>query len=222
MGLEEAKWASSINSDDEHPNGAADKMLSQIGQMARSLYENLRDLGYDKALENAASAIPDARDRLAYVAKMTEQAAERVLNATDIAKPLQDELVEQGESLTARWDKLFAGELNVAGFKQLAYDTRTFVAETPKRARSTSAQLMEIMMAQDFQDLTGLVIKKTTALVQDLEQQLLKVLLDNVPKENRPKSSPGSLDGPVVKIEEGADVVTSQAQVDDLLASLGF
>ena len=57
--------------------------------MIRVLHDSLRGLGLDKLLERAAEDIPGASDRLDYVAKMSEQAAQRVLNATDVAIPLQ-------------------------------------------------------------------------------------------------------------------------------------
>ncbi|KAG1647698.1 Protein phosphatase CheZ [Nymphon striatum] len=79
------------------------EMLHRIGQMTRGLHDSLSELGLDKMLEKTAQEIPDARDRLNYVATMTEQAADRVLNATDIANPLQDKITSQAEALEARW-----------------------------------------------------------------------------------------------------------------------
>lgn len=65
--------------------GAAsnEEVLSRIGHMTRALHESLRGLGLDKLIEKAASDIPDARDRLDYVARLSEQAAKKVLDATD-------------------------------------------------------------------------------------------------------------------------------------------
>src|SRR5450830_408499 len=51
------------------------EVLSRIGHMTRALHDSLRGLGLDKLIEKAASDIPDARDRLDYVARMSEQAA---------------------------------------------------------------------------------------------------------------------------------------------------
>ncbi len=55
----------------------------------------LRELGLEKAIAQAAEAIPDARDRLDYVVQMTAQAAERALNCVEAAQPRQTAL-EQG------------------------------------------------------------------------------------------------------------------------------
>ncbi len=199
------------------------KVFHQVGQMARQLHDTLGALGYDKLLEKTVAVLPDAKDRLAYIANLTEQAACKVLNATDIANPLQDELEAGAALLAAKWDALFANKMGVEDFKLLASETRAFVKNAvPQRTSATKEQLMEIMMAQDFQDLTGQVIKKVVALAQDLESQLMSVLIETMPGEKRTDSVNSLLNGPVINAEGRTDVVGSQQQVDDLLDSLGF
>lgn len=198
-------------------------VFNRIGHMARALHDTLGQLGYDKLLEKTVSALPDAKDRLAYVANLTEQAACRVLNATDIASPLVDDMENGARTLGARWDKVFANQLGTADFKVLAADTRTFLnQQLPEKTKATHAQLTEIMMAQDFQDLTGQVIKKIVALAQDLESGLMSVLLEIVPDTRRTVEVNSLMNGPVVNAEGRTDVVVNQGQVDDLLDSLGF
>ncbi|WP_149424982.1 protein phosphatase CheZ [Oryzomicrobium terrae] len=200
-----------------------DRVFNRIGQMARQLHDTLRELGYDKLLENTMSVLPDAKDRLAYVANLTEQAACRVLNATDIAKPLQDDLQSSAEALGGRWDRLYAKEMSVEEFKTLAAETRDFLkTQVPQKAAATNDQLMEIMMAQDFQDLTGQVIKKIVSLSQELESGLMKVLVEAMPEARRNDEVDSLLNGPVINPEGRSDVVGNQRQVDDLLESLGF
>jgi chemotaxis protein CheZ len=197
-------------------------VFNRIGQLARQLHDNLRELGYDKVIEDTARQIPDARQRLTYIAQMTEQAASRVLNATDIAKPIQDDLLARMESLEARWDKMFANQLSVEDFKSLAADTRAYFSESKAKVKSVNDQLMEIVMAQDFQDLTGQVIKKVVEMAQGLEGQLLNVLIEAMPAQMKAEAPSGLLNGPVISTDGRSDVVTTQAQVDDLLESLGF
>ena len=198
------------------------EMFNKVGSMARQLHDSLRGLGYDRALEEAASQIPDAQQRLAYVAQLTEQAANRVLAATEVARPLQDALLNDSENLSSRWDKMFANQLSVEEFKLLANDTRAFFSAAPGRVRTTNEQLTEIMMAQDFQDLTGQVIKKIVELAQDLERQLVNVLIETIPEDRKAAVPEGLMNGPVISATGRSDVVTSQSQVDDLLESLGF
>lgn len=203
--------------------GAPDEaVFNRIGQLARQLHDSLRGLGVDRLLADTAEQIPDARQRLDYIARMTEQAASRVLNAADIAKPIQDELMVRSAALSQRWDKMFANQLSVDEFRQLAADTRSHLAESGPRLKIASDQLLEIIMAQDFQDLTGQVIKKVVEVVQTMESQLLRVLIDAMPEERRAVAPDGLLNGPVVSAAGRSDVVTDQAQVDDLLESLGF
>jgi chemotaxis protein CheZ len=200
----------------------AGNVMGRIGRLTRTLHDALRELGYDRVLEKTAASIPDARDRLDYVVKMTEQAAVRALNAIETAQPIQDRLGDEAERLSAHWQKLFDRQLSVEEFKTLVAGTRDYLAEVPKQTRATNAQLLEIMMAQDFQDLTGQVIKKITLLAQDMEQQLVHLLVDLVPADLRSEIDTGLLNGPVINAAAGPEVVTNQNQVDDLLASLGF
>jgi chemotaxis protein CheZ len=198
-------------------------VFNRIGHMARTLHDTLGLLGYDNLLEKTVSALPDAKDRLAYVANLTEQAACRVLNATDIANPLISEMENGAQALGKRWDKVFANEMGAAEFKSLAAETRAFLNEQlPQKTRATHAQLTEIMMAQDFQDLTGQVIKKIVGLAQELESGLMNVLIEVLPETKRTEEVASLMNGPVINAEGRTDVVVNQEQVDDLLDSLGF
>ncbi len=200
---------------------AADEgVFNGIGHLTRALHDSLRDLGYDKKLQSAASAIPDARERLNYIATMGQAAAERVLNATEATQPIIDKIEAGAKNLAGEWQKLFDNKLDVEQFKQLAMQTHAYLLEVPKQTRQSSANLTEIMMAQDFQDLTGQVIKKVMEVTQNLEQQLVALLVHNAPATAKLDAS--LLNGPVINAAGRSDVVTSQAQVDDLLESLGF
>lgn len=200
---------------------SAEQLINRIGQLTRQMLESMRELGLDKGIAMAAEAIPDARDRLNYVAQMTERAAERALNAIDVAQPIQEDLSKQANVLTERWNLWFASPLELTQARELVSDTRGYLSEVPRQVSATNAQLMEIMMAQDFQDLTGQVIKKMMDVIREMETQLLRLLVDNSPPEKRQEVSPGLLNGPKIK-PLTPDTLDDQDQVDDLLASLGF
>jgi len=202
-------------------DGDPGDLIHRIAQLTRMLRDSMRELGLDQAIKDAAQAIPDARDRLRYVASMTEQAAHRVLNATEAARPHQETLQREAQALDGRWREWFDSPLELPQARDLVRDTRSFLAEVPRLAQSTQAELTAIMMAQDFQDLTGQVIMRMMDVVGAIERELLQVLLDNVPQERRDEAG-ALLNGPQVSPQGKADVVTSQDQVDDLLASLGF
>ena len=199
-----------------------ERVFAQIGQMTRGLHNLLAELGYDKTLEKVAGELPDNRDRLNYIAAMTAQAAERTLNAAEIAQPIQARLGSSARGLSEQWQRLNNRQLGVDEFKVLVRDTQGFLADVPAQAEATNAHLMEIIMAQDFQDLTGQVIKKILEAAQRLEAQLLSLLIETTPQDRRQTVASGLLNGPVVNTAGRSDIVTSQEQVDDLLESLGF
>jgi chemotaxis protein CheZ len=217
----------------EQQNGAVaaaatepnEEFLSRIGHMTRALHESLRGLGLDKLIEKAASDIPDARDRLDYVARLSEDAAQKVLNATDAAGPLQDRISGDARQLSASWQQLLAGAGNGAGadpaWQALAQQTIAALDGAATGSSETKAHLMDIMMAQDFQDLTGQVIKKVTSIAQNLEQQLVQMLIDFAPEQMKKEIDNGLLNGPQIDPTR-ENVVADQEQVDDLLDSLGF
>ena len=202
--------------------GHPEKVFAQLGQMTRGLHNLLRELGYDKTLEKFAQVLPDNRDRLNYIAAMTAQAAEKTLNAAETAKPIQMQLATSARDLSNKWERMFAKQLGVAEFKALVTDTHAYLKAVPAQSDAVNAQLMEIIMAQDFQDLTGQVIRKVLEAAQNLEKQLVALLVETTPEEKRHSVRPDLLEGPVISSVGRSDVVTSQEQVDELLESLGF
>lgn len=209
-----------IKPGDDH--SAAD-IIARIGSLTRMLRDSLRELGLDQAIAEAAEAIPDARDRLDYVVQMTAQAAERALNCVELSQPHQSQMEKGAKALSGRWDAWFENPIELADARELVSDTRHYLAEVPTHTSFTNAQLLEIMMAQDFQDLTGQVIKRMMDVIQEIERQLLMVLLENIPEQGarQKRENDSLLNGPQVDTSK-AGVVASQDQVDDLLDSLGF
>lgn len=214
---------SSTNPATELPPQSAADIVARIGSLTRMLRDSLRELGLDQAIAEAAEAIPDARDRLDYVVQMTAQAAERALNCVELSQPHQAQLEREAKALSGRWDQWFENPIELDDARELVTDTRNYLSEVPGHTSFTNAQLLEIMMAQDFQDLTGQVIKRMMDVIQEIERQLLMVLLENMPEsDNRTKRTNESLlNGPQLNAS-ATGVVASQDQVDDLLDSLGF
>jgi chemotaxis protein CheZ len=199
-----------------------DEMLARVGHITRTLHESLRELGFDKVLERATADIPDVRERLNYVARMTEQAAQRVLNATDAAIPMQERIDAGADEILNGWQATFKAPFSESNYRDMATVTMQCLADMRSDTSATKQQLLDIMMAQDFQDLTGQVIRKVTDLAHNLEQQLVQLLIDYSPAEVKRESASGLLNGPQINPEKKNDVVADQSQVDDLLDSLGF
>jgi chemotaxis protein CheZ len=198
-------------------------MYERLGGIVRLLHDSLRELGYDTKLTEASSAIVDAQDRLEYVASLTEQAANKVLNTLDEGMPAQDVLSKRAREMDSRWSELFAGKLSIEEFKQLAGDSQQFSQAVLEATEKEKARLLDIMMAQDFQDITGQLIKKVVTITKTVEQELAQLLRDNAPAEVREKLAAHK--APPAELMEGPSVPSvalDQDNVDDLLADLGF
>jgi chemotaxis protein CheZ len=193
-------------------------MYERLGGIVRMLHDSLRQLGYDRSLSDVASQITDAQGRLEYVATLTEQAANKVLNAIDVGMPEQDALSKRAKDMDARWTLLFEGKLSVEEFKALAGDSKQFAATVAEATEAEKARLLDIMMAQDFQDITGQLIKKIVGITHTAEIELAQLLRDNAPADAKIEHKP-------VDLMEGPSVPTTaleQDDVDTLLADLGF
>ena len=196
-------------------NATQQEIFQQIGTMTRLLHDTMQQLGVMPRLQTAADGLPDARSRLNYIAQKTAAAADKVLNTVDQAKLEHQAISEQTRTL--------AGALAADPVRAVASGAVfNFVADVEARTERIDQHLTDIMLAQDFHDLTGQVVAKVVKLANDLEDSLVKLLVQVVPEAQREKVDPNVLNGPVVNPEGRTDVVANQGEVDDLLASLGF
>ncbi len=193
---------------------------NELGHVVRKLHETFRELGCDESLQKVAGDLPETKDRLHYIVALTEQAANRALNAVETAMPVQEKLASDARRLSDAWRSAATEKEREA----LHPEVQDFLDNVPNHAQLIGSQLTEILMAQDFQDLTGQVIKKVMDMASDLEQQLVNILLlGRTAEAEAANSGEGSLlNGPVVKKEGRTDIVGNQQEVDDLLDGLGF
>ncbi len=194
---------------------ATPDVYQQLGVITRQLHDTLAQLGVMPKLQQAAEGLPDARSRLSYIAKKTGEAAEKVLNSVDQAK-LEHSSISNATRLMAR--AIVADPVRAVASGAVM----NFVGEVEASTERIDRHLTDIMMAQDFHDLTGQVVAKVVKLAGDLEDNLLKLLMQAAPPEQVNRVEEAGLNGPVVDAQGRTDVVTNQEQVDDLLASLGF
>lgn len=199
---------------------------NKIGQLTRQLHDTLQELGLAERLKGTAGELPDAKSRLSYIARLTGEAAEKVLNHVDQAKTQHDHVAAQTRHMIA----LLVADPVAAVAKG---HIMNFLTDLEKSNVDVDQHLTGIMMAQDFHDLTGQVIARVVNLATTIEEQLVELLIQTAPPElqSRVGAPAGAaprgvhdvvLSGPVVEPGRSTDVVTSQSQVDDLLASLGF
>jgi chemotaxis protein CheZ len=197
------------------PLQVSPEVFHQLGSITRLLHDTMQQLGVMPKLQVATDGLPDARSRLTYIASKTAAAADRVLNLVDAAKADHARIAEQTRAIAKA---VVADPVKTVASGALM----NFVQDVEESTASIDAHLTDIMMAQDFHDLTGQVVAKVVALANDLEDSLVKLLVQVVPPDQRDKVDPNVLNGPVVNPEGRSDVVANQGEVDDLLASLGF
>jgi len=199
----------------QEPLLVSPEVFQQLGTITRTLHDTMQRLGVMPKLQVATDGLPDARSRLNYIATKTAAAAEKVLNSVDQAKAEHAGISQATQDLAAA---IVADPVRAVASGAVM----NFVKDVENRTASIDAHLTDIMLAQDFHDLTGQVVAKVVTLANDLEDSLVKLLVQVVPPEQREKVDPNILQGPVVNPEGRTDVVSNQGEVDDLLASLGF
>lgn len=204
--------------------GASPAVFQQLGLITRQLHDTLNQLGVMPRLQEAANGLPDARSRLSYIARKTGDAANKVLNSVDLAK-------EEHHSISAETRRIAEAVIRDPVKAVATGAVLNFVGDVEAATERIDRHLTDIMMAQDFHDLTGQVVAKVVSLATDLEKQLAGVLMQAAPPELAHKAEVAmtanqhiepSLSGPVVDGQSRTDVVNNQGEVDDLLASLGF
>lgn len=208
------------------------ELFAEVGKLTRQLHDSLKNFQIDPSLNNLlAEDIPDAKKRLNHVIDMTEQAANRTMDAVECCLPIADKLTQGLASLAPQWQKLMQRQLQVSEFKSLCHDVEGFLQQASGDSATLNALLTDVLMAQDYQDLTGQILRRVIELVREVEESLIGLLTafgqSNMvmPTEMKPaKSKPKAheAEGPIIDAAERDDVVSGQDDVDDLLSSLGF
>ncbi|SFE21160.1 protein phosphatase CheZ [Paracidovorax konjaci] len=204
----------------DHTPPESTDVHNKIGVLTRQLHDALSELGYADQLRGTVGELPDAQSRLSYIARLTGEAAEKVLSRVEQAKAQHDFIAEETRRVVASLIKdpvaaVAKGEI------------MNFLHDVERVTKEADVHLTEIMMAQDFHDLTGQVIARVVNLAGTIEQQLVQLLIQTAPPQAQPVAPPPEprrehLAGPVVDPENTPNIVSNQSEVDDLLASLGF
>jgi chemotaxis protein CheZ len=207
-------------------------LFKELGMLTRELHDSLKNFKLDGRLSQITdSEIPDARERLNHVLTMTEQAAHRTLNAIEGSMPEVDELNAQAQALKADWQRFRQRKMSAAEFRDLSKRLDDFLAVVDAKAGKLQSNLTEALMAQDFQDLTGQIIRRVISLVQEVEEnlvQLVRISGQRIGTDEKPKAADNQKDtmmkgqGPHIPGQQDAEFVQGQDDVDDLLSSLGF
>ncbi|MGV8843810.1 MAG: protein phosphatase CheZ [Pseudomonas sp.] len=214
-------------------------LYHEVGKLTRELHNAIANFQLDPQAPHAqeVSQITDATERLNYVVTLTEKAANRTMDLVEKSAPLVSSMGDEAQSLGAEWGRFMRRELGAEAFRELAKRVEQFLLRSERDNRSVSADLNDIMLAQDFQDLTGQVIKRVTQLVTDVESNLLKLMLmasqvdrfagiehDHEQLRAEQEKLKESLhgEGPQIHADKREDIASNQDDVDDLLSNLGF
>lgn len=208
--------------------GPDNPMFSEVGSLTRDIHDALNQFRFDQRMSEIANEeIPDARDRLEYVIAKTELAANRTMDAVERSLPIADQLHESLLQVRPTWNELMKGRIELSEFKALCHHIDNLLVQVEGDSTELRSQLTEILMAQDFQDLTGQIISRVITLVREVEERLVEIITTfGIEKADEPsdaaKKSATEAEGPILNPHEREDAVSSQDDVDDLLSSLGF
>lgn len=206
-------------------------VLKEIGALTRDLHNELTQFSIDQRINELANdEIPDAKDRLQFVIQKTEIAANKTMDAVEQSLPIADNLLSGLQQVRPQWNALMSGKIGLEEFKTLCHGIDQLLKQIEGDSSILRNQLTDILMAQDFQDLTGQIIRRVITLVGEVEQRLVDILTifavehpeDAIEKPKRKSLSSIEAEGPILNPEQRDDAVSSQDDVDDLLSSLGF
>ncbi|MCK4710042.1 MAG: protein phosphatase CheZ [Gammaproteobacteria bacterium] len=198
-------------------------LYQDMGKLTRELHDAISNFGMDDSINiMAEKSIPDARERLNYVISKTDEAANQTLEAVEESVPICTNLNNQAAELRKQWNKFTQRELSADEFRALSKDIGTFFDKTDDLMK-VKDHLTSVLLAQEYQDLTGQIIKKVINLVSEVENKLIGLIqITAAPQISSDEGDSSSLDGPPVPGIAHKDTVSGQDEVDDLLSSLGF
>jgi chemotaxis protein CheZ len=203
-------------------------LFVEIGKLTRNLHEALTNFQMDSRITDlAASEIPDAKERLNYVIEKTEEAANKTMDKVESCTERSNKMAKDSEDLLVEWKKLYNRELEPGDFRKLCKKIESHLEKNKDDADDLHSELNEVLMAQDYQDLTGQVIRQVITLVHDVEESMVHIIkmfgsMDGYNQAKGEVVKKEGVEGPVVNVEKRDDVVQGQDEVDDLLSSLGF
>jgi len=215
------------------------QLFAEVGKLTRQLHEALKSFELDTRLTDITTdAIPDAKKRLNYVMEMTENAANKTMDAVEASLPLAQEIADEISDIKPTWDRLMSREIELGEFKSLCHSIDKFMNSSHHKTDELQMLMTNVLMAQDYQDLTGQVIRRVIELVREVEESLIHLLtafaaqgeVEQVQPTEQPEETEDSIvaqtlagpEGPIIDKESRNDVVSDQDEVDDLLSSLGF
>ncbi len=200
------------------------KLFDEVGNITRNLHDSLKDFKrtLDPKIKSMATEdMPEAADNLEQVLNLTKQAADKTLNIVEKGLDDNENMRTVLDGFSASIEQL----KKQAGSSQVIKSMETVGKELNEYITRSSEGYNEILMSQDFQDLTGQMIKRIIKLVHELETQLIELIKNfgvevaqqkETPEDTEMAENKNELKGPA------SSTRIDQGDVDDLLSSFGF
>ena len=201
----------------------SDVLLNEIGRLTRGVHDAIRAIEPEWRID-ADALRSSARDSLDYVVAITEQAAHRTMDLVERAVPIAETIARDVRGVHAQPE----GAASLDGHARLQLENSALQAE------QLQSLLTDILMAQDYQDISGQIIRRVANLLREVETKLfhlVKVAAEaqamgglGAAQEEAPRHERSAIEaeGPIIHDGTRVDVVQGQDEVDDLLSKLGF
>lgn len=189
-----------------------DELFSEVGKLTRKLHSTMvqfeSDLGSNLS-RIANSEVSSATSQLESVIKLTDDAAHKVLAAVED----QSATITKQVRGISQLRELLHGRVSACGISEV--ELESIIEELVDSNKRLSSSNTDILLAQEFQDLSGQTVKKVIKLISDVQSSLVDLV--------KVFGLAGEL--PVDKLQEEAAAVGKsygQDDIDSLLDSLGF
>ncbi|MCP4494665.1 MAG: protein phosphatase CheZ [Gammaproteobacteria bacterium] len=201
-------------------------LYQELGKLTREIHDSINAFGNDERIaELAQEAIPDAKERLNFIVTKTDEAAHKTMEGAEAAMALMDGFSGQANDLHERWTSFRNRQLSKVEFIALNDDISGFLESFSSDSHAVNSKMTDIMLAQDYQDITGQMIKQVVTMVQEVEDKLVRLVTISgawCTDVDTGKNAGEIAEGPQLPTADKSKVATSQGDVDDILASLGF
>ncbi len=200
-------------------------LFNELRDLTSNLQVALDRFRLDSRLADYAEReIPDARQRLAHVLKMTDEAAHRTLDLVEQSGPPAERTAKAAEALAAPWKKFRERRIELREFHEMLKRMDVFLPAARVDSELIRRNLNEVLLTQGYQDLTGQIIRGVIELVRELEAALVELarLSGGDPTGAEPPERAARGHGPVVPGVTQGEVASGQSDVDALLSGLGM
>lgn len=201
-------------------------LYRELGMLTREIHDTINSFACDDRIAKLArDEIPDAKERLNFIVAKTDEAAHRTMTGAEETASLIDDFNDRAQRMRERWRQSRNRQLSKQEFVVLNADLDQFLEAIGNESEAIHGKMTEIMLVQDYQDITGQMIRQVVAMVQGIEEKLVRLVAisgaGTAAVGRRPVNG-ATAEGPQLPSADRNEVAQSQGDVDDLLASLGF